>query len=97
MKALIVASIVSLPIIVFSETNCNGNTYEINQCLKQKMQNLDKKLDKIGSHNIQQFKKYSYKICSTISSAYKGGSYEAIKYGNCIITLDEWYIEQLKK
>lgn len=83
--------------MVFSETNCDGNTYEINQCLKQKMQNLDEKLDKIKNHSIQEFKKYRHKICSNISSTYKDSSYEAIKYGNCIISLDKWYIEQLKK
>ncbi|MBF9008445.1 DUF1311 domain-containing protein, partial [Francisella tularensis] len=34
--------------------------------------------------------------CYDISSTYKGGTYQAIKYGNCVISLDKWYLQQLK-
>ncbi|MBK2106811.1 DUF1311 domain-containing protein [Francisella philomiragia] len=86
-----------LPILVFANSPiCDGNTYEINQCLKTQMQMYDKKLDSLKNSNIKEFKKYRDNICSNISSAYNGGTYESIKYGNCIISLDRWFLEEVK-
>ncbi|AJI46901.1 lysozyme inhibitor LprI family protein [Francisella philomiragia] len=86
-----------LPILVFANSPiCDGNTYEINQCLKTQMQTYDKKLDSLKDSNIKDFKKYRDNICSKISSTYSGGTYESIKYGNCIISLDRWYLKELE-
>ena len=59
------------------------------------MQQLDSKLDKIQNHNISNFKKYRDNICSDICSEYKGGTFEGIRYGNCIVSLDRWYLEEV--
>ncbi|MBY7735012.1 DUF1311 domain-containing protein [Francisella philomiragia] len=86
-----------LPILVFANSPiCDGNTYEINQCLKTQMQTYDKKLDSLKGSNIKDFRKYRDNICSNISSTYSGGTYESIKYGNCIISLDRWFLEEVK-
>ncbi|GMN88829.1 lysozyme inhibitor LprI family protein [Francisella sciaenopsi] len=87
-----------LPILVFANNPiCDGSTYEINQCLKIQMQTYDKKLDSLKGSNIKDFKRYRDNICSDISSAYNGGTYESIKYGNCIISLDRWFLKQLER
>jgi uncharacterized protein YecT (DUF1311 family) len=86
-----------LPSFIFSNTNCDGNTYQINQCLKAQMAKLDTQITKTDGHNIKMLKNYRNKICSDISSSYKGGTFEAIKYGNCIISFDKWLLEQMKK
>ena len=89
--------IILTPIISFATVNkCDGNTYEINQCLKAKMKNLDNQLDKLQNHNVVNFKKSRDKICNDVSSTYEGGSYQSVKYGNCIISLNKWYINQTK-
>ncbi|ASG67741.1 hypothetical protein fh0823_04830 [Francisella halioticida] len=97
MKKLLLIIFAIFPIIIFADTICDGNTYEINKCLKSQMQKLDSKLDNIQNHNIKNFKKYRNKICSDISATYNGGSYESVKYGNCIISMDRWFLRQLQK
>lgn len=97
MRKLIFIIFTIFPILIFAETLCDGNTYEINECLKSQMQKYDNKLDKIKNHDIKSFKEYRNKICSDISSTYKGGTYESVKYGNCVISLDKWYLKQLKR
>jgi len=85
------------PIVLFaSDKKCDGNTYEINQCLKARMVSLDSKLDKVQNHDVANFKKSRDITCSDISSTYEGGSYLSVKYGNCIISLDRWYLNQIK-
>ena len=97
LKKILVIVAVLVPIISLAASKkCDGNTYEINQCLKAKMENLDNKLDKLQNHNIVEFKKFRDKICSDISSTYEGGSYQSVKYGNCVISLDKWYLNQTK-
>ncbi|AEI36432.1 lysozyme inhibitor LprI family protein [Francisella salina] len=87
-----------IPILVFANNSiCDGNTYEINQCLKAQMQTYDKKLDSLKGSNIKDFKRYRDNICSNISSAYNGGTYESIKYGNCIISLNRWFLEEMQR
>ena len=89
--------IIFIPIISLASSKiCDGNTYEINQCLKAKMEKLDNKLNKIKNHKISNFKKYRNKICSDIALVYEGGTYQSVKYGNCIISLDKWYINQAR-
>ncbi|WP_052399192.1 lysozyme inhibitor LprI family protein [Candidatus Francisella endociliophora] len=91
-------ALLCLPVLAISKTTkCDGNTYEINECLKSQMQKFDTKLDKIQDHNIKKFKKYRDNICSDVSSSYKGGTYESVKYGNCIISLNKWYLKQLER
>ena len=92
-KLLSAISICILPIISFAYTpTCDGNTYEINQCLKNKISNIDTKIDKIKNQDIEKFKKYRKNICSDISSRYKCGTFESVRYGNCVLSLSEWYI-----
>ena len=56
-----------LPILVFANSSiCDGNTYEINQCLKIQIQTYDKKLDSLKSSNIKDFKRYRDNILSLI-------------------------------
>ncbi|WP_150463944.1 DUF1311 domain-containing protein [Francisella sp. XLW-1] len=87
-----------LPILVFANNPvCDGNAYEINQCLKTQMQTYDKKLYSLKGSNIKDFKGYRDNICSDISSAYNGGTYASIKYGNCIISLDRWFLEEMQR
>lgn len=101
MKKLNIFSLIALsclPILAISKTaQCDGNTYEINECLKSQMQKFDSKLDKIQNHDINNFKKYRDSMCSDISSEYEGGTFESVKYGNCVVSLDRWYLNQLKK
>lgn len=97
MKKLLLTIFTISPILIFADTLCDGNTYQINKCLKSQMQKHDNKLDKLQNHNIKSFKEYRNKICSDISSSYKGGTYESVKYGNCIISLDKWYLKQLQR
>ena len=94
----IIALIITfIPIIsLASSKKCDGNTYEINQCLKAKMKKLDSQLDKLQNHNVADFKKSRDKTCRDISSTYEGGSYQSIKYGNCVVSLDKWYVNQTK-
>jgi uncharacterized protein YecT (DUF1311 family) len=85
------------PIVLFaSDKKCDGNTYEINQCLKARMGQLDNQLDKVQNHNTLDFKKSRNLTCTDISSTYEGGSYLSVKYGNCVISLDRWYLNQIK-
>jgi len=93
---LIIATLMTPFILEASSKKCDGNTYEINQCLKAKIEKLDSQLSKLQKHNIVDFKKSRDKICNDIISIYEGGSYQSIKYGNCIISLDKWYINQTK-
>ena len=46
------------------------------------MQIYNTKLNDVQNHDIKNFKKYRNSICSDISSIYKGGTYQSIKYGN---------------
>ncbi|AVC44507.1 hypothetical protein B4919_06780 [Francisella tularensis subsp. novicida] len=96
MKKLIIMTLTILPTLVVADKVCDGNTYEINACLKSQMQIYDTKLNDVQNHDIKNFKKYRDNICYDISSTYKGGTYQAIKYGNCVISLDKWYLQQLK-
>ena len=85
------------PIVLFaSDKKCDSNTYEINQCLKVRMEKLNSKLDNAQNHNVANFKKSRDITCNDISSTYEGGSYLSVKYGNCIISLDRWYLNQIK-
>lgn len=83
--------------LVFANKVCNGNTYKINECLKSQMQIYDTKLNNVQNHYIKNFKKYRNSLCSNISSIYKSGNSQSIKYGNCIISLDKWFLEKIKK
>lgn len=94
---LIITICIISPFTTFAQTKCDGNTYQINECLKVKMKKYDNRLDKIKDQNVVEFKKSRDNTCADISSAYKGGSYQSVKYGNCIISLDKWYINQTKK
>lgn len=85
-----------LPFFLFANECNEGNTYEINQCLKAKIVDSNKALDNIQNHDIKEFKELRNKICQNVSDVYKGGSFQSISYGNCVISLSDWYIEQTK-
>ena len=95
-RILVIAVMLTPMISLASSKKCDGNTYKINQCLKAKMEILDNKLDKLQNHNIVEFKKFRDKICNDISSTYEGGSYQSVKYGNCVVSFDKWYLNQTK-
>lgn len=95
-KTLFIFLTTTLPALALAK-NCDGNTFEINKCLKSQMQKLDNKIEKIPNLNINNLRKYRDKICSDISSSYKGGTYEAVKYGNCVISFDKWFLKQSEK
>lgn len=55
---------------------------------------LDKEI--ASTDNSKTFKNNRDDICSNIAAKYHGGTYESVRYGNCIIDLDKWYLKQLK-
>ena len=97
-KVIIGITVLTIPILAIStDAQCDGTTYEINTCLKHKMLNLDVQLKATKNNNVKIFKIQRDDICKNISTPYKTGTYESIKYGNCIISLDNWYLDQIKK
>ncbi|MFC4891540.1 DUF1311 domain-containing protein [Pseudofrancisella aestuarii] len=95
MKRLLLIALL-LPFFSFANECNEGNTYEINQCLKAKIEESNKAIDKIKNHNTEEFQELRNKICQNVSYVYKGGSFQSISYGNCVISLSDWYIEQTK-
>ncbi|MDE5000781.1 DUF1311 domain-containing protein, partial [Francisella tularensis] len=75
MKKLIIMTLNILPTLLAAVKVCDGNTYEINACLKSKMQIYDTKLNDVKNHDIKNIKKYRENIFYDIISNYKGGTY----------------------
>jgi hypothetical protein len=92
-KLLSTLVICALPFTLFAYTpTCDGNTYEINKCLKKQVFDINTKIDNIKNQDTESFKEYRKKICTDISSKYSGGTYESVSYGNCVISMSEWYV-----
>ncbi|WP_234393369.1 DUF1311 domain-containing protein [Francisella adeliensis] len=96
-KTLIFTTILITPFTTFADVKYDGNSYEINQYLKSQMANFESKINQLENHDIVNFKNYRDKICNDISSTYEGGSYKSVKYGNCVVSLDKWYIQQAQR
>ncbi len=93
-KLLTTISICILPFTLFAHTpTCDGNTYEINQCLKKQILSLNTEINTIKNQDTESFKKHRDQICTDISSKYSDGTFESVSYGNCVVSLSKWYID----
>ena len=90
---LLTMTLCILPFTLFAHTpTCDGNTYEINQCLKKQILSLNTKIDTIKNQDTESFKKHRAQICTDISSNDSGGTFESVSYGNCVVSMSNWYV-----
>lgn len=94
-----VVALVGFPLSAYSLVCDTGNTYEINMCLIKTIKQTDATLvQKSGltADQIAKFKTLRRSLCELASSKFKGGTYESVRYGHCVLSLTHWFLEELR-
>lgn len=91
--------LVFFPASMYSICEFEKNTYAINDCLKQAMQKADitlKRESGLPKKQVEKFIQWRHAICELSSDRYKGGTYEGVRYGHCVLSLTSWFVKELR-
>lgn len=98
-KMTLIPLFLATPVVSLANSCNEGNSYDINQCLINTIQAQQKSLEEdvnISAQELNAFIPLRHQLCQQVSNRYQGGTFEGINYGNCVISLNNWYMDQMK-
>lgn len=95
MRIVLGLILLGITAVTQATVHCDGSVYQINQCLIQSIKQADLALvhkHHLSVDKVARFKKMRQSMCSWMVQDIKG-TYGAIYYGYCELSLTQWYVE----